>query len=239
MKFWLVHQNCREWQRWRLILPDILNSQAIVEGTKLKPWDTPTRSLDWLRHEGSLRRAGLCDRSTLLWLTQAVVNGNIFWWKVGMILLPIASAAWWSVSKVRDVRYSIKAAAKTAVLMELDHKSFHLQNWFLGIIKESSKVFSWQPSSNGWTEISRAGTVMMAWRVRISAKHILWWVDRTDCRQKESSESYWADQSLYESFCPVHSLVPWCSGKGKPGALLHWARGNWPHEVPPHGQVKH
>jgi hypothetical protein len=114
------------------------------------------------------------------WLKQ-LWNGNIFRWKVSMILLPIASAAWWSVSKVRDERYSIKAAAKTAVLMELDHKSFHLQNWFWGIIKESSKVFPWQLSSNGWTEVRRAGTAIMAWRVGSEYYH--GWIGLTGRRR--------------------------------------------------------
>lgn len=72
--------------------------------------------------------------------------------------LPRVSAACAIVKSPRVVRYSIKSAAKIAVLIEFDHKSFQRQNWFLGIIVASAEVVSLHPSNTGRTESNSAGT---------------------------------------------------------------------------------
>jgi len=75
-----------------------------------------------------------------------------------MDALPRVSAACAIVNSPRVVRYSIKSAAKVAVLIEFDHKSFQRQNWFSGIIAARAEVVSLHPSNIGRTESSKAGT---------------------------------------------------------------------------------
>lgn len=78
--------------------------------------------------------------------------------KFKMDALPRVSATCAIVRSPRVVRYSIKSAAKTAVLIEFDHKSFQRQNWFLGIMAASAEVVSLHPSNIGRTEVNNAGT---------------------------------------------------------------------------------
>lgn len=78
--------------------------------------------------------------------------------KYEMDALPRVSAACAIVKSPRVVRYSIKSAAKIAVLIEFDHKSFQRQNWFLGIIAARAEVVSLHPSNTGRTESNNAGT---------------------------------------------------------------------------------
>jgi len=56
--------------------------------------------------------------------------------------LPIHSAASGKESSLLVDRYSTSTAAKIAFLNEFVHMSFHLQNWFSGIIVASAPVIS-------------------------------------------------------------------------------------------------
>jgi predicted metal-dependent peptidase len=78
--------------------------------------------------------------------------------KYGKDALPRVAEACAIDKSSRDVRYSIKTAAKTAVLTEFDHMSFQRQNWFLGIIEASAEVTSPQLISTGRTESNKVGT---------------------------------------------------------------------------------
>jgi hypothetical protein len=72
--------------------------------------------------------------------------------------LPRISAARGKEIKDRCERYSIREAAKTAVLNEFDHISFHRQNWFSGMRVARAADTSWQLNKTGCTEARRAGT---------------------------------------------------------------------------------
>jgi len=169
--------------------------------------DSPVHSQDWSNHEDNPQQAMQSDLSILPWLAEQRSDIIAVWSGIRICSRPNISATRGKDIKDRVERYSMNEAAKTVVLNEFDHISFHRQNWFSGMRAARACDTPWQVCKTGRREASRAGTGKTACITEIGRDIGSY----THLNQRELNELYWATRPSCVLSYRARLPVPWFS----------------------------